>query len=106
MYADLEESFGTFKVCYVIPCLYEIQQLLNIDDLLERLKLPGIGCRDSTCEGAFGYTNDVSLLDSNLRSIIKYSMIKLREDYIEECPILFNLARSRLLCYNLLSDSI
>ena len=34
------------------------------------------------------------------------SMVKIYEDYNEECHILFDRARYKLLCYNLLADAI
>ena len=72
-----------------------------MDGLLEKLKQSRIGCHGGrSYAGAFGYADDVALSAPSLSGL--KCMINIFERYAEQCRILFNSSKSKLLCYNLL----
>ena len=71
---------------------------LYIDDLLEKLKLNGIGCHmGHHFVGAFGYADDLILLSPSLTGLM--NMIKICEDYACEHDIIFNGKKSKYLIF-------
>ena len=92
---------GTRQGSVISPTLFTVY----IDGLLQKLKRAGIGCFvGRTYAGAFGYADDLALLAPSLSSLRK--MICICEKYAEEFSILFNPGKSKLLCYNLPTDSV
>ena len=66
------------------------------DKLLTRLRESRVGCHiDGVFAGAFGYADDILLLDPSLDAL--RHMIGICEDYAQEFYILVNLSKSKLI---------
>ena len=73
---------------------------LYIDDLLEKLKINGIGCHvGNHFVGALGYADDIILLSPAATGLRK--MIKICEEYANEHSILFNGKKSKYLVFGI-----
>ena len=70
-----------------------------IDNLFAQLQHSGLGCHVSlSYAGAFGYADDIALLDTSLQCL--KDMISICEEYASSYSIAFNTNKSKLLCYN------
>ena len=88
---------GVYPQCYILQCI-------NFDGLIRRLEDKGIGCFIGRryC-GVFGYADDLALVSPTIHGLKE--MIKICEDYDCELDIMFNPKKSKLMCYNMLSDT-
>ena len=78
---------------------------LYINGLLERLKSSGLGCHIGRMfAGAFGYADDIAIATPSIYCMRQ--MILICEQYAKDYEIMFNPIKSKLLCYNLISDFI
>ena len=61
--------------------------------------LNGLGCHvGSTYAGAFGYADDIALIAPSLSSLKE--MMTICENFAKSHNIVFNLSKTKLLCYN------
>ena len=88
---------GVYPQCYILQCI-------NFDGLIRRLEDKDIGCFIGRryC-GVFGYADDLALVSPTIHGLKE--MIKICEDYDCEFDIMFNPKKSKLMCYNMLSDT-
>ena len=71
---------------------------IYVDDLLEKLKMNGIGCHiGHHFVGVFGYADDIILLCPSITGLMK--MIRTCEDYAKEHDIMFNGKKSKYLVF-------
>ena len=99
------ESFPLQNCVKQGNCLSPILFTIYIDGLLERLKNAAIGCHiGRVYAGAFGYADDLALIAPSLHSLKR--MILICERYAEEFSIMFNPSKSKLLCYNMLTNAV
>ena len=78
----------------LLPLFYGIY----VDDLLEKLKINGIGCHiGHNFVGIFGYADDIILLCPSITGLMK--MIRTCEDYAKEHDIMFNGKKSKYLVF-------
>ena len=70
-----------------------------MDALCEQLRRNAIGCHVGLVyAGAFGYADDVALIDPSLYSL--RCMIDTCEEFTKEYQIDINLIKSKLICFN------
>ena len=70
-----------------------------MDILFKQLKRNGIGCHVGPAyAGAFGYADDVALVDQSLYSL--KCMIATCEEFAKKHQITINPTKSKLLCFN------
>ena len=80
----------------ISPLLFSIY----IDNLFKEFKQLGLGCHAGpTFAGAFGYADNVALIEPSLYALKK--MISVWESYAERYHITFNPAKYKLICYNI-----
>ena len=78
---------------------------LYINGFLERLKSSGLGCHIGRMfAGAYGFAGDIAIATPSIYCMRQ--MILICEQYAKEYEIMLNPIKSKLLCYNLISDFI
>ena len=94
-------SNGVKQGSVISPLLFSIY----IDNLSSKLKHLGLGCHVGlTYAGAFGYADDIALVSPSIYGLKK--MISICETYAQDYHIIFNPAKSKLLCFNVSSSDI
>ena len=94
--ASFSISNGVKQGGVISPLLFS----LYIDELFLLLKQSGLGSHVRlTYAGAFGYADDTALVTPSLSSLKQ--MISICEEFAKCYSIVFNLSKTKLLCFNL-----
>ena len=85
-------------------CLSSMLFTVYFDELIRRLEAKVIGwfIGRRYC-GVFGYADELALVSPTIHGLKE--MIKICEDCACEFDIMFNLKKSKIMCYNMLSDT-